>query len=357
MVLLRSILISVRGIQFLAAVSMLVVTGISAVGLDLMARNKQLAAWVDRKEKGFAEKSRLTFTHDGYFIDDNDRLLYEEMPTADYSKGGVYLMGSSTIRASTMCWELPADQSCLIHNYGINASDYTCQFLFLRHLIEHADLLRAGGDKTLVIFGGSYHNLSRRYDPNGFFANLWQRHGVYRYSRETGIIPVAVNPIWRFQHFERNRIAGCLNQLEQIVSVEVRRKVRRNDELQKKLDLKAANQMWSERMGPDWKEKIDEGVEEFSRTVDYLHARDVHVCVVLLPVWTSEDNLPYERTYIAEMKAVCAAKQIPLRDWSRMLPDEDLLDPSHPNVFGAEKLQPAFLDIALPFLRSTRALP
>lgn len=78
---------------------------------------------------------------------------------------------------------------------------------------------------------------------------------------------------------------------------------------------------------------------------------------VLLPVGSSEANLPFERTYVEEMSAVCAAKQVPLQNWSRLLPDDELQDTSHSNVFGAEKLQPAFVEIAMPFLRSTHALP
>ncbi len=357
MSLAQSIPVSVRRVQLYAAIGLLMITAATAVTMDLTARNGRLAAWADRKEKEFAGKSKLAFTCDGYFIDDNDRLLNEDLPSADYSKGGVYLMGSSTVRAATKFWELPPDQRNLIHNYGISQSDYTCQFLLLRHLIDHTGLLRAGGDKTLVIFAGSYHNLSRRYDPNGYFVSLWQRHGLYQCSREEGIRPVPVNPFWRYLHFERNRIAGCLNRLEEVVYLQVRLRVHREEELQKKLDPHEANQLWRERMGSDWKEKIDEGIEEFGRAADYLRGRDVQVLVILLPVGSSEDNLPFERTYITEMTAVCAAKQIPLCDWSRKLSEEDLQDTSHANVFGADKLQPAILDIAVPFLRSTHALP
>jgi hypothetical protein len=38
-----------------------------------------------------------------------------------------------------------------------------------------------------------------------------------------------------------------------------------------------------------------------------------------------------------------------------MLTDDEFADSGHPNIFGMEKFQSAFLDIALPFLRSTRA--
>ena len=44
-------------------------------------------------------------------------------------------------------------------------------------------------------------------------------------------------------------------------------------------------------------------------------------------------------------------------DWSRMIGDEDFGDSNHLNLDGMEKLQRAFLEIALPFVRSTGALP
>jgi hypothetical protein len=106
-----------------------------------------------------------------------------------------------------------------------------------------------------------------------------------------------------------------------------------------------------------WNKNRRDEMEEFDRMLGYLKARNVHAVVVILPYGSWEDKWPFKKAYTAEMEAVCMSNQVPLYDWSTRLGDDDFQDSCHPNIFGAEKLQPAFLEIALPFLRSTRALP
>ena len=102
---------------------------------------------------------------------------------------------------------------------------------------------------------------------------------------------------------------------------------------------------------------MPEQVGEFGRMIDYLLARNVHVKVVLLPQGSWENNLPFERAYQKQIEAVCGKRTIQLLDWSTMLKDEDFADSNHPNLYGMDVLQDSFMGLALPFLRSTHALP
>lgn len=342
--------------QFVVAAMLLAAVCAAAVALDLTARNAHLAGWIDRRERQYAKLCGLSFLRDGYFVDDDDRLVNEEMPAADYSRGGVYLIGSSTIRSAAEVWDLPPAERGLIHNYGINQSDYDCQFLLLRFLVEHEGLLRAGGDKNMVVLAESYHNLSHHYYSAGYFPNLWTRHGLYTCDPVNGIQSVTVNPLWRFIHFERNRIAGCVNQIGQVTSILMRTWLHHGKSARKTTDAEESNALWRGRMGPDWEAKLQSEGEALGRMIDYLRERSVGVVFIALPIAHWEKEMPFESAFLASSKAICAARNVPMYDWSEMLGNDEMQDANHPNVFGAEKLQPRLLDIVLPFLRSTGAL-
>jgi len=78
--------------------------------------------------------------------------------------------------------------------------------------------------------------------------------------------------------------------------------------------------------------------------------------VVFLPLGTWEDSLPFEPAYVRAKSEACNKKSVPIMDWSKLLDDDDFADSNHPNLYGVDKLQPRFLEIAIPFLRSSGAL-
>jgi hypothetical protein len=352
--LLRLIFARTMRIQSILGVALLAVVGVTVVGLDLLARNDGLAAWLEHREAAFCRKAKISFWNAGYFADAEDRLLNEELPAADYSKGGVYLMGASNVRAAAGFWDLPIPQRRLIHNYAISRSSHTDKFQFVRYLTEHDGWLRAGGEKTLLILGVSYGEVIFKHDPEGYFEKLWERHGLYAYDPDQGIIPLTMNPARRFLHFERVRIAGCLTKLKYFLIEEARlykgvkhvnwREINSHEEPQPSL---------SER---EWEVDLRDQLSEFRNMLDYITARNVHVAVVMLPYGSWEEKSDFTRTYAAEMSEICKSRGIQLCDWGRLLEDDDFDDSCHPNIFGADKLQSAFLGIALPFLRSTGVL-
>jgi hypothetical protein len=353
---LPRLLFSPERSQFIVSVALLGMVGGIFFGLDRLARNQRLANWLDEQEVEDCRETRSHLFRNGYFMDHADRFVNEELYGVDYSKGGVYLIGTSTIRCATRLWELPSNQRDLVHNYGFDGSNHRYQLLFLQYLIRQAHMLRAGGGKTLMILGASYEHFHFGYEPDGYFVKLWERHGLYTCSQENGIQPVSINPLWKSLHFERVRIAGCLTQTSGWAVAKVCEWAAGPQCFERRLDIPyflSKLQYW---MGNDWKEKMEGQIEDFGRLADYLRAQNVRLVVVLLPVGSWQDKLPYQRVYVSEMTAICKAKKIPLHDWSRLLKDEDFADYGHPNVFGMDKLQPEFLKIAIPFLRSTHAL-
>src|SRR5580692_10676704 len=125
--------VSVPWRQSMVALMLLITMAMTALGLDLFAHNARLASWLAHENEEYCRKTRTTFWNDGYFDDIEDRLLNEELPTADYSNGGVYLMGASNLRAATKFWELPEEQRSLIHNYAISRSSHSDVFQMLRY--------------------------------------------------------------------------------------------------------------------------------------------------------------------------------------------------------------------------------
>jgi hypothetical protein len=319
--------------------------------LDLLARSETISQWVMRSDQEMYRVNKQRYSYENYFVDFEDRLINQELPGADYSRGGVYLIGTSNLKWATRFWELPEKERALIHNYGMGSFNHAFQFQFLRYLAEHKDLFAAGGEKNLVIFGTTYHDAGTVYNPDGFFPNVWGRHGLYRYDVKTGITPLPASELWRDLHFRRVRIAGFFKSVLSTIAHRFgyRMKPRRHD-------VEFYNRERRDWMGPNWQEKIRSQVAEFDAMTDYLLARGVRVVVVYLPLGTWEDRLPFERAYIDAMNEVTSRKAIPTMDWSKILDDDDFADSNHPNLSGVDKLNPRFLEIAIPFLQSSGAL-
>src|SRR5262249_30678997 len=157
-------------------------------------------------------------------------------------------------------------ERALVHNYGIGATDLRDQFQFVKYLVEHEGVLAAGGSKNMVILGTSYH--AAGYDPDGFFAKLWERHGLYRYTYQDGITPILSNGVWRSIHFERVRVRGfvvaVIYTAARQLGYHARVRVHHPEDYQRQR---------TEFMGPSWQGGIRRGVSEFDAMADYLHAR------------------------------------------------------------------------------------
>ena len=203
----------------------------------------------------------------------------------------------------------------------------------------------------MIVFGLSWHAVGPDYSPNEFFPQLWIRHGLYRYDANSGIVPLAITVWAQALRFERVRITGLIRLVVSLASRRFgyRTRVRTLDP-ESYLRERAA---WS---GPRWEERMRKEVAIFEEMTKYLRARGVKMNVVLLPQGSWEDRLFFKRAYEETVKAVCERMAIPVYDWTKLLDDDDFADSNHPNPDGVDKLNPKFLELSLPFLRSTGAL-
>src|SRR4026209_278902 len=97
-----------------------------AVRNDQLLLRLRAAEW--KRTNGMYRDSR-------FYQDPETRLLHDVLPRADYSRGGVHVIGSSVMQTSIALWHLPSLDQQLVHNYSISGATYTQQFHFIRYLI------------------------------------------------------------------------------------------------------------------------------------------------------------------------------------------------------------------------------
>ena len=62
----------------------------TCVVTDLLAQNRSLERWLTATMSELVEANGKVFSYAGNFIDFEDRVMLDEVPQTDYSKGGVY---------------------------------------------------------------------------------------------------------------------------------------------------------------------------------------------------------------------------------------------------------------------------
>jgi hypothetical protein len=343
-------------VQGLMACSLLCAIFGTFLVLDLASRNERLERQLTSGREEALRRSKGIFSDTGYFIDFEDRLVLDEIPSADFSRGSVDFIGSSNMKWATNFRNLSPDQRSLIHNFSFGSCGHNLQFHLVRYLVEQRKLLQAGGDKTLIVFGVSYHNAL--YEPEGFFVNLWKRHGLYTYDPSEGMSPVPVNSLYRRYYIGKVRITGFLSAVGRAARTGLRRLLRDDREIApRQHEPEIYNRFRREMFDKDWDLWLAYQCTVFGEMMDYLRSRDVNILIILLPQGSWEANLPFEASYGSAIRDICHAKGVPLLDWSDRLDDDDFADSNHLNLLGMEKLHEAFLDIAIPHLRRTKALP
>jgi hypothetical protein len=239
------------------------------------------------------------------------------------------------------------------------ASNPKADSVLLRYLIDQRRILRAGPEKTLVVLGASIRPTflpSRSLPPA--WCDGWERHGLFVCDPQEGIRAVPRNPIAKFVEFEETFQAAFTTRLEDIFHQQLIRWRHHGVEPADTHNPALYADVRRQEMGPDWRREIKESVQVFGETLDYLAAQHVQIRVVLMPDGSWEnDMLPYKAEFGRELAALCAEKHVAMFDWSRLLADDEFADMCHATIDGMDKTQSAFLEIALPFLRSTKALP
>jgi hypothetical protein len=318
---------------------------------DLLARDRALERLFTAESRNLAEKNHVLFSYTGNFIDFEERLMLDEIPMADYSKGGAYFFGTSNMKWAFQTWDLPADQRQHIGNYGIGASNHTDQLQFIRYLIDYRGFL-SGGDRDLVVLGVSFHLAHVDSPSGGYWASLLRRRGLYGVSTDGRITPAPMGSLERWLRIEQARCTGFVWNLGRlakgwvVASLGLGHGVTHNGDKYR--------QAWRDFMGPRWQKNIDEAMVSLRDTISLVRSKQAKVEVVLLPQGTWMAQLPFGSRYNEAVRAICAETATSLIDLSNTLDNGDFVDSNHLTVQGQERFRSLVMDEVLHHANATR---
>jgi hypothetical protein len=339
--------------QPLVCLSVLASIGLSAVTMAAAVHSEAFGAWMDRK---WTEVNETGNEYKRQYLDTEDRVVLQEITELDPSAGGVYFFGASNMKWSMRVPDLPPEQRKLIHDFGAGEGSPYFHRQFTEYLVRHKNLLRAGPEKTLIVYGTGFLNAKPANDsPKTFFPNMWRRYGLYRYDFHQGIEPVSRGPAGDAYVLEKARFSSFVQGLiDRAGRMAVPKALRRRNTA-KDAAVYAAN--YEKRMGPDWEEGIRQHRQELQGWLDYLRTQKLDFRIVLLPLASWHAPLPYPPKYRAMIEEFCKTNHVPLIDYSHLLTDDEFFDHIHANRQGLEKIDPALMDIARKFLQATGAWP
>ena len=339
--------------QPLVCLSLLAAIGLSALAMEAAIHSVPLGIWMDRK---WAEVNETCNEYRRQCLDTEDRVVLQEIAEMDPSAGGVYFFGASNMKWSMCVPDLPPPQQKLVHNFGAGEGSPYFHRQFTEYLVDHKEILRAGPEKTLIVYGTSFVNAKPANDsPTTVFSNMWRRYGLYRYDFQRGIEPLSRGPAWDAYALEKARcssfVQGLFDRAERMaVPSAMRRRI-----IEKDPAVYAA--AYKFRMGPEWEEGIRQHRRELQDWLHYVRSQKMDFMVLLLPLASWHRPLPYPPKYRAMIEDFCAANHVPLIDCENLLTDDDFLDHIHVNQQGLVKTDAAFMEIARKFLQAKGAWP
>lgn len=345
-----------QGVSSRIALLMLGVVGATCLILGGLAHSGALGDWIRQsawKEASWKKQIPM-FCYNDHFLDCDDRLLHQDIPSADYSRGGVYFLGASNVAWALKLWDLPPEYRSLVHNDSMPGMDHGDQYDLLRFLVEQKGLLEAGAEKTLVVFGVSYHsthNARLKGVPNDAFARSWTRRGFYRIDAGGTIRDSSQNSALNAMIVERTKLTGLLKELVNLAYTPLKRP--------RVQTPRQYIQEWTRVMSQeaDWKLKIQIDTDDFARTVDYLSARNVKMAVVRMPRGSWDRDTLFEQAYIDKIRRICKPRNLKILDLSGLVPDEDFADSVHLTPKGIETFQGGVQELCFDHLRSAGVVP
>ncbi len=333
--------------QPLVCLGLLASIGLSTLVLEAAVHSEAFGVWMDRK---WAEANDTPIAYARQFLDTEDRVVLQEVAGLDPSAGGVYFFGASNMKWAMCVPDLPPEQRRLVHNLGAGEGSPYFHQQFTEYLVKHKDILRAGSEKTLIVFGTSFLNAKPAGDnPTTVLSNMWRRYGLYGYDFRQGIEPISRGPAWDAYALEKARCSSFVQGLIDRGGRLAVPKVLRRRKTEKNAAVYAAD--YKKRMGPNWEEGIRQHRRELQQWLDYLRTQKINFEIVLLPLASWHKPLPYPREYRAMIEEFCATNHVPLIDYSDLLTDDDFLDHIHVNEQGLPKTDAALMDVAREFLQ------
>ena len=316
------------------------------LGIDQLAHAESISEWVCEQRREQWQRNGSVYWDRQLFIDPASRTLLQDIPEADYSRGGVVLIGSSSLHSALMGWKLPAEQHNRIWNYAVGGATLTDQANLLHYLVEERGLLAAGGEKTLVVLGLFYGDAVRgdEWKFGGIFVNVCKRYGLFEYARDSGVRPATHSAIERVL---RTELAICSNFIETLctslrLGPGLRVGVRPEFPAASPRDRRRYARIWSEWMGPDWEPAMQSELQALADLIDYLQARDARVSATLLPLGSWHFDQPYAHAFEQRVLSVCESRSVSVTNLSGFLDDSEFADIAHPNFAGSSRLHPRF---------------
>jgi hypothetical protein len=328
-------------------VSLLLLAAIAATALGIRAGSysPRLNAMVNQWDLEQFKKERVHMMNAGMFIEFEDRLILDELPRADYSRGGVYFFGTSALKWSLATWELPPELRGVIGNYGIGGSSHELQFAFIRHMIEQRGLLRAGPGKVHIVIG-MYYSMGQNWKASGYFKPLWERYGLYTYDDQAGIQTAGRGGWDRWLRAERARAAGFLSsnatRAARAVTVALGIPLSATEKLRNPQQVR----LWAQRLSNDSGAGLPRQMEALRQMIEYLKARGVGVTALFVPERAPFAELPEPVAYHKQADEVCQRAGIPVLDLSRFLAEDEYWDINHSNYKGLMRTHNALIDLA-----------
>jgi hypothetical protein len=243
-----------------------------------------------------------------------------------------------------------------VHNLGAGEGSPYYHRQFTEFLVKDKDILRAGPDRTLIVYGTGFLNAKPASDGLAtVFSNMWRRYGLYQYDYERGITPIATGTVWDAYALEKARCSSFVQGLiDRAGRMAVPKALRRRNTTK---DPVAYAAEYKSRMGPKWEEGIRQHRGELQQWLDYVRSEKMEFKVVLLPLASWHKPLPYPAEYRAMIDEFCKTNRVQLLDMSNLLTDDDFLDHIHVNKQGLPKLDTALMHVAQEFLQAKGAWP
>jgi hypothetical protein len=316
---------------------------------DLLARSDAVNRWLSQRQMAKAARNDELYLDAGAYFDAADALLLRDLPRADYSKGGVYLLGSSQVKYCLDDYRLPPEQARLIHNYGINGSNLTQMYHFARFMDEDQHFLSAGGERSMVMLGLTYTNVVERDRGHAhFFPEYFSRYGLYEYDDAAGVTPVPMSGPSRFARTEWGRARSFILRCWR-GSAQVQRVPQDKDAFRKR----EVERVGTER---EWRPAMRRQLADLEKLLDYLKARRVEVVGFMVPEGSWNARVPSREAFDPAVREMFRQRGLTLLDYSDAVPDENFADYGHLMPSGTAIVRAKLLPVAQDFLRKTGAL-
>jgi hypothetical protein len=345
--------------QPLVCLGLLASIALSVMAIETAVHSEALGAWMDRE---WAKVNSTSNEYRRQYLDTEDRVVLQDLADLDTSQGGVYFFGASNMKWATRFLDLPPDERKLVHNFGAGeGSPYFNQQL-TEYLVRQKDLLQAGPEKTLIVYGTGFINAKPSAEGTAaFFPNLWRRYGLYTYDYKKGVEPICRGNWLDAYSLEKARCSSFMQgAIDRAGRMAVPKALRRR---RAEKDPAAFAADYQRRMGPDWEANIDLHRKEMQAWFDYVKSQKMDFAIVLLPLASWHQPLPYPPKYRAMIEDFCKknrnadGREVPLYDLTAIAGDDDFGDHIHMNAQGLPKTDAALMDIARTFLEKTGAWP